>query len=403
MNIGIVTTWFERGAAYVSKQFEDVLAKENNVFIYARGGEKYAKGDPKWDKANVTWGKRNLLYTPTQINIKHLREWIKSNSIDVILFNEQHEWAPVIECSKMDIIIGSYIDYYKKETVPLFGIYDFLICNTKRHHSVFDWHPQAFYVPWGTDTDTFKPKECPRYDNKLVFFHSCGMNPKRKGTDILLEALNKTNRNKAKLIIHTQVNMKSFFPEKSKLIDKFLYEGSLEIIEKSVHAPGLYYLGDVYVYPTRLEGIGLTIAEAISCGLPVIVTNQQPMNEFVKSPDAGRLIEVRHEKIRGDNYYWPQSISDVQSLVDQMEFYIANKENIKRFKENARKYAIDNLDWSKNLTFFGQQLVLIHKNRIPNKNQIIKDAIKYDNNIRIIDKIKDSLGYRKLRLVLKGK
>ena len=43
MNIGIVTTWFDRGAAQVSKQYMDVLQENNDVFIYARGGEKYAK------------------------------------------------------------------------------------------------------------------------------------------------------------------------------------------------------------------------------------------------------------------------------------------------------------------------------------------------------------------------
>ena len=58
MNIGIVTTWFERGAAYVSRQFKDALSAQNNVFIYARGGESYAKGDPDWDDANVFWSKK---------------------------------------------------------------------------------------------------------------------------------------------------------------------------------------------------------------------------------------------------------------------------------------------------------------------------------------------------------
>lgn len=39
MNIGLVTTWFERGAAYVSKAYLNSLKTDNNVFIYARGGE----------------------------------------------------------------------------------------------------------------------------------------------------------------------------------------------------------------------------------------------------------------------------------------------------------------------------------------------------------------------------
>ena len=174
------------------------------------------------------------------------------------------------------------------------------------------------------------------------------MNPIRKGTDLLLEAFDKVNRNESNLIIHSQVNIQTFFPRKN-LIDKFLNEGSLEIIEKSVHAPGLYHLGDIYVYPTRLEGIGLTIAEAISCGLPAIVTNQQPMNEFVQSPDAGRLIDVHHEEIRNDNYYWPQSIADIDSLVKQMDYYITNKNNIKSLKEKPENMQYKTLTGKKNV------------------------------------------------------
>lgn len=60
MNIGIVTTWFERGAAYVSRQYMEALSSdpENRVFVYARGGEAYAKKNSQWDKENVTWGDR---------------------------------------------------------------------------------------------------------------------------------------------------------------------------------------------------------------------------------------------------------------------------------------------------------------------------------------------------------
>ena len=401
MNIGIITTWFERGAAYVSKQFESILSSNHNVFIYARGGEIYAKGDPKWDKPNVTWGKRNILYTPTQINIKHFKQWIEINSLDMVLFNEQLEWTPIIECSKMNVITGAYIDYYKKDNISLFSIYDFLICNTKRHHSVFDWHPQAFYLPWGTDINLFTLKEKPNNKDKITFFHSCGMNPLRKGTDIVLEAFDKINRNESNLIIHTQVSILAFFPDKKKLIDKFINEGSLEIIEKSVHAPGLYYLGDVYVYPTRLEGIGLTIAEAISSGLPTIVTNQQPMNEFVHPPEAGQLIDVIKEEKRGDNYYWSQSIASLYSLVNHMDYYIKNKNSIKYFKKKARNYALQNLDRGKNFSSFEQQLDRIQKLKISFKEKYFKDAKKYNKNNSFINHIKDSLGYRKFRSLIK--
>jgi 1,2-diacylglycerol 3-alpha-glucosyltransferase len=55
VNIGIVTTWFERGAAYVSRQYAKSFLSKHDVLIYARGG------DQKWDNdfncTNVTWAK----------------------------------------------------------------------------------------------------------------------------------------------------------------------------------------------------------------------------------------------------------------------------------------------------------------------------------------------------------
>jgi glycosyltransferase involved in cell wall biosynthesis len=59
-------------------------------------------------------------------------------------------------------------------------------------------------------------------------------------------------------------------------------DSRIEFIEKTIPAPGLYFRGDVFVYPTRLEGIGLCVPEALACGLPVITTENSPMNKFVK-------------------------------------------------------------------------------------------------------------------------
>lgn len=49
MNIGIVSTWFDRGTAYVSRLLIYVLSKEHLIFIYAHDGEEYAKNDTNWD------------------------------------------------------------------------------------------------------------------------------------------------------------------------------------------------------------------------------------------------------------------------------------------------------------------------------------------------------------------
>lgn len=355
MKIGVVTTWFERGASYVSRQYVSTLQKRHDVFIYARGGEKLAKDEEEWKHYAITWGDKSWGKTrdkeKKRKNLEHFRNWIKSNDLDIVFFNEEHVWPAIALCSSMGVKAGAYVDYYTKETVPLFGAYDFLICNTRRHYGVFAWHPQAYFIPWGTDIKLFSPKT---YDlvepGVLRFFHSAGMNPKRKGTDKLIRAFEKLSGGyeNIRLIIHTQVPLNKFFPELEGTAEKLKTQEKLVIHEETVKAPGLYHLGDVYVYPTTLEGVGLTIPEALAYGLPVVTSDNEPMNEFVDQ-NNGRLVKIKKCYQRYfDHYYWPACDVDEEHLLQSMEFYVKNIGQIKTLKENARKSAEQRMDWSSN-------------------------------------------------------
>ena len=348
MNIGIVTVWFERGAAYVSRQFEEILAEKYRVFIYARGGEMYAKGDPNWDHANVTWGKRiNSPFVGTVIHKKDFMRWIARNNIEAVLFNEQHWFQPILWCKEMGIKTIAYIDYYNERTIPLFDAYDALICNTKRHSQAFEKHPNAFYIPWGTDTELFVPRNTELVNKYVVtFFHSAGMNGVRKGTDLFIRALSLV-RTDHRTIIHTQTDLKAQFPDLSDTIEELENSGKLTVITQTCTAPGLYHLGDVYVYPSRLEGIGLTIAESISCGLACVVTDNPPMNEFVDG-SIGDTIPVKRFYSRQDGYYWPQCDCDVTELAELLEKYASDKQLVLTQKKAARQYALEHLSYKKN-------------------------------------------------------
>ncbi|EGR0107144.1 glycosyl transferase, partial [Vibrio vulnificus] len=138
MKVGIVTTWFERGAAYVSKQFKEALEKSGyQVFIYSRGGEDLTEVKGlEWRGNEVYEGKKVHFPESTYIDLNDFECWLLDNNIDTVLFNEQRWLPPVLLCKKIGIRSGAYIDYYTKETVSSFKFYDFLICNTKRHQSV---------------------------------------------------------------------------------------------------------------------------------------------------------------------------------------------------------------------------------------------------------------------------
>lgn len=402
MRIGIVTTWFERGAAYVSKQFKEVWEKEAEIFIYVRGGEKTAKNDSNWDVDNITYGKRYSYTKLDLINKAHFKTWILDNDLDVVFFNEQHIWTPVAVANELGVITGSYVDYYTKATINLFGAYDFLVCNTRRHYDVFSWHPQAYYIPWGTDTTIFNEKQKKEStDTSLTFFHSAGMNPYRKGTDHVINAFRKLENNKAKLLIHTQVDLATFFPSLTKEISRLVSLEKLEIINKTISAPGLYYRGDVYVYPTRLEGIGLTIAEANACGLPVLTTNEQPMNEFIRDGLNGKLIKVEKTQERSDGYYWPESEINTAHLATLMNYYLENINVLEGHKQRALDYASTNLSWQKN----SEDLLVLLKRlkKIEHKSKLNSELVDFEKKRGIKFHIASSVLYQDLKRFIKNK
>ena len=334
--IGIVTAWWDCGAGFVSRQIMDVLEPNFKVFIYVRG-ERYEIGNSFWDLPNVHWGTRVFWPGSGKIDQVDFKNWIIKNKINILIFNEQRWWQPVIWAKELGITCGTYIDYYTHDDVYNFSSYDFLICNTERHFSVFNWHHNSHLVNWGTNIDIFSPQFNKEGNSIFTFFHSAGRAPYRKGTDILIEAFNKIKHSiDAKLIIHTQIPL--------NIID----DHKIEIIQKTVGPPGLYYLGDVYVYPSRLDGLGLTVCEALSCGLPVITTDNQPMSEFIIRGYNGLLVDIARSYPREDGYYWPIVEPDIDDLALKMITIYEERNIIGQWKNNARSYAIKERDWEIN-------------------------------------------------------
>jgi glycosyltransferase involved in cell wall biosynthesis len=52
--------------------------------------------------------------------------------------------------------------------------------------------------------------------------------------------------------------------------------------------PWVYNLSDLFVYPTRYEGFGFPVLEALACGVPVITTNVASLPEIIG--EAGLLV-----------------------------------------------------------------------------------------------------------------
>jgi 1,2-diacylglycerol 3-alpha-glucosyltransferase len=351
MRIGIVTQWADCGAGYVSRAYQETLSAENDVFIFARGSRRQSTGSI-WDQPRVHWAGPHPCVSG--FKLAEFRRWVHRNGIQVVLFNEQRWWEGVLESQRLGLLTGAYIDYYTAETVPLFRLFDFLICNTRRHRSVFSDHPQCQYVPWGTDVRLFCPSGKPETPTtKVRFFTNSGrggINARsdpsldRRGTEFILAAMPAVKGN-CELIIHSQCGLGECPGSWQDAVRK---DSRIMFIEKTVGPPGLYSLGTVYVYPSRLDGIGLTLPEALASGLPAITTASPPMTEFVQDGFNGRTVRIERSVCRHDGYYWPESLVDVRDLACVMQDYVDNPDVVSQHSGRARERAVQTLDWRRN-------------------------------------------------------
>jgi 1,2-diacylglycerol 3-alpha-glucosyltransferase len=376
--IGIITTWFERGAAHVSKAIMDVIDRDFEVHIYARGGEVEAGHPSAWGGENVHWGSTVPYAMKTHIDLKDFQKWLKETNPDVLLFNEQHSWEVVLWLKEnTKIPIGAYIDYYTDESRPFFGLYDYLICNTRRHHMAFQDHPLVFYIPWGTDLSVFQVQEEAALDRAkpLRFFHNAGMNPYRKGCDLVLEAFSLMKEKNCELIIHAQLGLEDL----DEKYQSWVLDSRVTWLKDEVPAPGLYHLGDVYVYPSRLDGIGLSLPEALACGLPAIVPNEGPMNEFVVDEENGKWVDVAKRWKRSDHYFWPMNEVKAEELAKVMDEFVLDNPNIPTWKFRTREHAEKHLDWKKNAAQLPSLLLQVQA-RKP-KAALLKDAAQFQKSL----------------------
>jgi glycosyltransferase involved in cell wall biosynthesis len=337
-NVGIVSTWFPRGTGYVSRAYrQSLLSGGHDVFIYARGS--HAGRDP-WDIGDVTTGDLNS----NKVEWGHFKQWLLDKKIDVCIFVEQRETKEVIDNTEaMGIKTIGFVDYYTKDAgdwdaPSSFNRYSIILCHTKHHLEVFGSNSKMRFIQWGTDTNYFVPNPKPDF-SKARFMLNAGFIGKngRKGVKEAIDAFKRYvyGNYDATLYIHAQRGYGGFkkainCPAITVDIDE---ADSDELFE-------IYHKGNVFLYPSKHDGLGLSMAEALSSGLPTIATNGKPINEFVREGHDGFLIRVDKFEQRGDGHYWPEAFVSTHHLGQQMIKFAENPSLIETYSNNARNAAM---------------------------------------------------------------
>lgn len=162
--------------------------------------------------------------------------------------------------------------------------------------------PKVFIVPQGVDTAFFTP--APKYSRNFRFL-MVGKWEERKFQDGLVKAFADEfhPREGVELILHAHNPHIQGFSMKTKLEALGISNTNNIILNEKCNQIALrelYRSADCFVLPTRAEGWGLPILEAMACGVPAIVTRYSAPLDFV-TDDNGYLLNVERMVDAYDN------------------------------------------------------------------------------------------------------
>ncbi len=109
--------------------------------------------------------------------------------------------------------------------------------------------------------------------------------------------------------------------ERAGLSGRVIFTGYIPEAEKVEY----YRLADLLVFPSSMEGFGFSVGEAMSCGLPVVVSNRGSLPELVVDGEGGFLCDPADRSAFAERAL--QLLSD-PALSEK--FGVANRERVDR-------------------------------------------------------------------------
>ncbi|HEV7866745.1 MAG TPA: glycosyltransferase family 4 protein [Chthoniobacteraceae bacterium] len=189
------------------------------------------------------------------------------------------------------------------------------------YHARFP-EPQSFCIPYYCDLQPFiaAPKT-PRRDGDLVFLF-CGQMIARKGVDLLLTAFASLQGARL-LLVGREADLPGMLaPLPESVRAKITYAG----FHSPEELPGLFAQADVFVLPSRHDGWGVVVNQAIGAGLPLLC-----------SDGVGAANDLIETGVNGVRF----RAGDVGSLTDAMQRLIERPDLVESWAAASRAKAPD--------------------------------------------------------------
>ncbi len=188
--------------------------------------------------------------------------------------------------------------------------------------------PQKIKPVYNGAPDYLKPVKYKKRKPTLLFM---GLLTERKNPLFLIRLVNHLNQKKIKINLNI-CGSGPLRPQIIQLIKNLKLQKQIKITPP-IFGPKkqkLYDQADIFVHPSLHEGFPLVVIEAMTCGLPIVIS---------KAPWAKEAID---HKLNG-------FLAETNSLNDWTEYItqLANNPSLrKKIGQNARKKALVNFTWS---------------------------------------------------------
>ena len=293
MRVGISSWWFNRGQAVVGRQLRtafDSLGHETFVLARpTRGGNirpAFIDRTGVWDQPGVTEASDYL------IPEREMLDWARETGIEVAFFDQNYQFDEIASLRASGVrTVGRFVwEQFSAENVAdaqraFDVVYSMHAAEQERYAGFGIESPR---VHWGVHPELLEFQAPPKDAETVRFMFPGGFMSKRKPIDPVLEAFSKTKDDRFRLIVKAQVDRKA--PKVEKAARK---DGRIELITEDLPTDEhlrLFASADVSLAPSRWEGLGLHLYEAMAFAIPTVVNDSAPMNEVVRDGENGVLV-----------------------------------------------------------------------------------------------------------------
>ena len=193
------------------------------------------------------------------------------------------------------------------------------------------------YLPIPVDTEIFRPVNKNKIINNpsdITFLHVAGFGVwcNRKGTNTLIKAFQLLETHP----LHPKLQIYSIPPYYRPLPNNINMRcGNIK------NPANLYQLGEIYIAPSRKEGFGLSNYEAMACGLPILTTDAEPMNELI----IDKIFAIPCQQKKEGLIDAPVCTIEPENLADNIIAVAEQYKRIPTWSYQAERLILDNYSW----------------------------------------------------------